>query len=39
MSREVLKKRIHQHFDRKKIKNEQLETLLVRFILSLKKEK
>ncbi len=39
MSREVLKKRIHQHFDKKEIKDEQLETLLVRFILSLKKDK
>ncbi|SCC09303.1 hypothetical protein GA0061096_2245 [Fictibacillus enclensis] len=39
MSNEVLKKHIHQHFNRKKIKDEQLETLLVRFILSVKKEK
>lgn len=39
MSNEVLKKRIHQHFNRKKIKDDQLETLLVRFILSVKKQK
>lgn len=39
MTSDVLKKQIHQHFNTKKIKDEQLETLLVRFILSVKKGK